>query len=182
MARTYPAGFDNDSMYLFYAVELEFDSGTVRLWNGTHDAQIESNTFTGAGSLLSISDVEETGEIAARGVTMTLSGLDTSFVSTALAENYQNRHARILFGTISGSTYTAYTLFRGRMDVMTISEGAESATITLTAENRLIDLERARSYRYTSEDQKALYPNDLGLDYVADLQEKEILWGRTSEA
>ena len=182
MARTYPAGFDNDSMELFYAVELEFDSGTVRLWNGTYDATIEGETYTGAGSLLSISEVEETSEIAARGVSMSLSGLDTSLISTALQENYQNRNARVLFGTISGSTFTAYTLFRGRMDVMTISEGAETATITVTAENALIDLERARSLRYTSESQKALYPNDKGLDYVADLQDKEILWGRTSEA
>ena len=182
MARTYPSGFDDASMVLFYGVELEFDSGTVRLWNGTHDAVIEGETYTGTGSLLSISEVEETGEIAARGVSMSLSGLDNNFIYTALAENYQNRNARILFGTIENSTYTAYTLFRGRMDVMTISEGADSATITITAENALIDLERPRISRYTSEDQKTKYPNDLGLDYVADLQDKEILWGRTSEA
>lgn len=178
MSRSSPTGFLNDTMQLFYAVELEFDSGTVRLWNGTHDATIEGEVYIGSGSLLDISEVEETGEIAARGVTMTLSGLDAGFVATALAENYQNRPARILFGTISGATFSAYTLFRGRMDVMTINENAEQAAISVTAENRLIDLERPRSYRYTSEDQKALYPNDKGLDYVADLQDKQVLWGR----
>lgn len=178
MTRAVPSEFSNDSMTLFYGVELEFDSGTVRLWNGTHDAIIEGETYTGSGSLLSISEVEETGEIAARGATVTLSGLDAGFIATALAENYQNRPARLLFGTITDNVYTAYTLFRGRMDVMSISEGAEEATISLTIENRLIDLERPRSSRYTSEDQKARYPNDLGLDYVADLQDKQILWGK----
>lgn len=178
MARNYPSDFDNNSMVLFYGVELGFDSGTVRLWNGTHDAVIEGETYTGAGSLLSISEVEETSEIAARGVSMTLSGLDSSILSVALQENYQNRTARVLFGTVSGATYTAYTLFKGRMDVMTVSEGADTATVNITAENALIDLERARSIRYTSEAQKQLYPTDKGLDYVADLQDKEILWGR----
>jgi hypothetical protein len=48
----------------------------------------------------------------------------------------------------------------------------------LTAESRLIDLERSRERRYTSEDQKIDYPNDKGLEFIADLQDKEIVWGR----
>lgn len=179
--RTSPAEFLDASMEVFYAVELEFDSGTVRLWNGTYDASIEGETYTGAGSLLSISEVEETGEIAARGANLSLSGIDNGFLSTALTEEYQNRPARVLFGVISGGVYSAYTIFEGRMDVMTITEGAETSTISLAIENRLIDLERPRSFRYTSEDQKQFYPNDKGLDYVADIQEKEVLWGKKSE-
>jgi len=147
MTRAVPLEFSDDSMVLFYGVELFFDSGTVRLWNGSHDAIIEGETYTGSGSLLTLSEIEETGEIAARGATVTLSGLDAGFVATALAENYQNRDARILFGTIVNNTFTAYTLFRGRMDVMTINEGAETATISLAIENRLIDLERPRISR-----------------------------------
>jgi len=176
--RPAPTGFSDTALEVFYAIELAFDSGTIRLWNGTYDATINGNVFTGAGGLLGISEVEETGEIAARGVSMVLSGIDPSFVSIALQENYQNRLATILFGTIENGVTSAYTLFRGRMDVMTITEGADTATIEITAENRLIDLERPRNFRYTSEDQKATYPDDFGLDYVADLQDKEILWGR----
>jgi hypothetical protein len=63
------------------------------------------------------------------------------------------------------------------MDVMTIDETGETCSITLTAENRLIDLERPRVRRYTSEDQKSLHPNDKGFDFVNSLQEAEIKWG-----
>ena len=63
------------------------------------------------------------------------------------------------------------------MDVMTIDDNGETANISLTAESRLIDLERARERRYTSDDQKVRHPNDTGLDFVASLQEKEIAWG-----
>jgi len=178
MTRAAPSGFSDDSMYLFYAVEFEFDSGTVRLWNGYTDAQIEGETYQAAGDLLNISNVEENGEIAARGASVTLTGLDTSLVSVVLSEDYQNRPARIMFGTIESGVYSAYTLFKGRMDVMSITEDGQTASIDITIENRLIDLERPRVYRYTSEDQKAKYPSDLGLDYVADLQDKQILWGR----
>jgi len=177
--RAAPSSFLNDSMEVFYAFELEFDSGVVRLWNGTYDAIIGGETFLGAGTLLGLSEIEETSEIAARGVSMTLTGVDPGYVAVAIGEDYQNRNASILFGTIDSGIFTAYTLFKGRMDVMTITEGADYATIEITAENRLIDLERPRNFRYTSEDQKSKYPSDLGLDYVSALQDKQILWGRT---
>jgi len=41
-------------------------------------------------------------------------------------------------------------------------------------------LERARVARYSSGYQKTLYPNDLGFDFVEDLQDKKISWGRAS--
>ena len=64
------------------------------------------------------------------------------------------------------------------MDTMVIADEAETASLSITLENRLVDFERARVRRYTSEDQKIDFPNDKGLEFVADLQEKEILWGR----
>ena len=179
--RTAPTNFEADSLNPFIAIDLAFDSGNVRLWNGYGEITIGSDTYTGAGSLLAISSVEETGEIAARGVTMTLTGISSDLISVALSENYQNRSAKIYIGTISDTnTISSYQLFGGRLDVMNIEEAGETATISVTAENRLIDLERPRSRRFTSEDQKSLYPNDLGLDYVNDLQDKTLDWGKST--
>ena len=179
--RSSPSEFNQDSLAPFVAIDLDFDSGSVRLWNGYTDLDIDGDTFIGAGSFLSVSSVEETAEIAARGITMTLSGIDASLISVALAENYQNRAARVYLGAIqSDGTIQSYQVFAGRLDVMTIEEAADTATIAVTAENRLIDLERPRIRRFTSEDQKALYPGDLGLDYVNDLQDKTLDWGKST--
>jgi hypothetical protein len=51
----------------------------------------------------------------------------------------------------------------------------------MLVENKLIDLERARVARFTSGYQKSIYPNDKGLDFIEDLQDKKIPWGRKSE-
>jgi hypothetical protein len=172
-----PSGFGDASFTGFVAVELLFDSGAVRLWNGYGDLVINTATYTGAGQFLNISAVEENAEIGAKGVALTLSGLNSTILSYALNENYQYRVLNIYVGSISGGTASSYKAFSGRMDVMTINEDAESCTISLTAESRLIDLERPRVRRYTSEDQKALYPGDLGFDFVNSLQEATIRWG-----
>ena len=63
---------------------------------------------------------------------------------------------------------------------MTVQESVETAVITVSVENRLIDLEKPRVRRYTPEDQKIDLPfnvRDNGFDEVASVQNKEIIWG-----
>ena len=79
-------------------------------------------------------------------------------------------------------------IFSGYMDQMNIDEGPDSTTITLTVENKLVALERPAGTRYTSAYQRDTYPTagagstpDKGLDFVAGLQTKKIIWGATPE-
>lgn len=179
MSKPVPDGFLDASVNLFYAVELLFDDMTIRLWSGIGDKVIDGALYEGVGDLLEISPVNEDGDLSAKGVSISLAGLDPQIIAIALAENYQNRPARLLFGSLSDAgAVDYYTLFRGRMDVMSIEEDGESAKVTISAENALIDLDRPRVLRYTSEDHKKRFPNDKGFDFVADIQDKEISWGK----
>ena len=178
MARNSPANFNSDTVNFITAVEMSFDSGAVRIWNGYHPITIEGEEYLGLADLMSVSGFDESMEIAAKGADVAIAGFDSSVISIALQENYQNRPMRIMVGTLDNGVATVYTVFRGRMDVMDINEAGGTSVISVSAENRLIDLERARSSRYTSEDQKTYYPGDLGLDYVAELQDKSIDWGK----
>ena len=67
------------------------------------------------------------------------------------------------------------------MDQMNIDEGPNTSTITLTVESKLVALERPAGTRYTSAYQKSVYPGDLGMDFIEDLQDKEIIWGRSPD-
>ena len=163
----------------FFAIKLAFDGGDVKLWTGYGDITVASETYTGGGELLSISPIEETVEIAAKGVNFALNGIDSSLVSVALTENYQGRSAKVYLGVISSGAVVSdpYLVFDGRMDVMTIEDAGDTASISLSAESRLIDLERSRVRRYTNSDQQNQFPGDTCLRFVADLQDKEIAWG-----
>ena len=183
MSRSLTTAFQNQlsasTLEPFFAIKLNFDSGDLRLWTGYGEITVASETYTGGGQLLNISPVEETVEIAAKGITMSLNGIDASLVSLALTENYQARSAKVYLGFISSGSVVSdpYLAFDGRMDVLSIDDSGETANLTMTAESRLIDLERARERRFTSDDQKLRHPTDTGLDFVASLQEKEIAWG-----
>lgn len=187
MSRTVPAALltalDGDEIEVFYAVDLAFDSGNMRLWTGYGNKTIGGQTYTGTGNLLTIDGLEEASDLSARGTTLTLNGLDSTIINYALTEEYQGRLVTIYWGVGSETV----EVFSGYMDKMTIQDAAESATISLTVESRLIALERPNIRRYTRESHagvrtaKGLSGSDTFFDWVTKLQDKQIVWGRATE-
>ena len=200
------SNISRDVVYPFFAVELEFDSpNTIRMWTGQGTLVLEDGTeWVGLGTLLDISSIEETSEMAVKGATLTLSGVPSEVLSLALRERYQGRVCNIYFGTFSesgsllqeggsyillqdGSKINLQTgeagfnqMFSGYMDQMNIGDDPDTCTIELNVENKLIDLERARVARYTDGYQKSIYPNDRGLEFVAGMQNREVPWGKAT--
>lgn len=173
-----PSNFNNDELRPFFGVELSFDSGTLRFWNGYQSITVAGDSYTGAGNLLSISTIEENVEIRANGVSIELNGIPSDIISIALNESYQNREAKIYTGTVAEDlTVQSYLAFSGLMDTMTIGEDGGTARISLAVENQLITLERTRELRYTSREQKRLFSGDKGLDFIDNIQDKQIQWG-----
>lgn len=183
MSRTVPAGILNalagEVVEPFYAVDASFSSGAVRVWTGIGDRVINGNTYTGAGALLSISGMDEVADLSAKSITVTLTGLDPAILSLALGEPYQRRKLTVFFGVQSESSVVE--IFSGQMNTMTIEDSGDVSTISVMVDSKLVELERASNRRYTSESQKSRYPNDTFFDYVAKLQDRQIVWGRESE-
>jgi hypothetical protein len=163
---------------VFWACDLLFDSpNEIYFWSGIGDLELDGNTYTGAGDLISISEIRESSDIAAYGAQLTLSGIPNELVELALQEPYQGRKANVRFGVVTPpSTYTVFTVFSGEMDQMDINMGPETTTISLDVESRLIDLERPRIRRYTDGDQRARFPNDRGLEFLTRLQSESLNW------
>lgn len=180
MSRTIPAAMltalAQPNVQPFYAVEFSLDTAPLRFWTGYGDKTIEGNTYSGAGSLITISGLEEAVDLSAKNATVSLSGIPEEIVSLALQEPYQNRACRILFGVTDVTDVVE--VFGGFMDVMSIQDSGDTSSITVTVESKLVQLERSKIRRYTEESQKARHPNDTFFSFVTDLQDKEIVWGR----
>jgi len=186
MSRTIPSSLlsvlGNAEIEPFYAVEMQFDSGTMRIWTGYGDKSIGGNTYTGTGNLLKIEGLEETSDLSAAGTTLTLNGLDSTIITYALTEEYQGRLAKIFWGVNGVSD--VIEVFSGYMDQMIIQDQGDSSTIQLSLESRLIVLERPNIRRYTSESQKGvraqdgLVGDDSFFNWVTQLQDKRVPWGR----
>lgn len=182
MSRTVPAtlltALAQPEVQPFYAVEMLFDSGAVRIWTGYGDRTIDGSTYTGAGTLLNIDGLAEVSDLSAKSITVSLSGVAASLVSLALQEPYQRRKCRVLFGTVDVSAFVE--VFSGQLNTMQIEDSGEASTISVLVDSKLVELERSSNRRYTSESQKARYSGDTFFDYVSAIQDAEIVWGRKS--
>jgi hypothetical protein len=173
------------AVHVALLVELETSAGTVRVWSGIGELVFNGETFLGVGHLGGIGPIQESGqEVRANAITLQLSGIPAALISTALETQYQGRQARIWLAFFTAGAFSAPALvedavliFRGRADTMQILDGPETATITVTLESRLADLTRPRVRRYTHEDQVTRFPGDLGLEFVTEVQNREITWG-----
>jgi hypothetical protein len=181
----------------FYAVEFGFDVrsgfdvngdpieyGPVRFWTGYGDRVIEGDTYLGSGTLMSVGDVETVADMSAPAITITLSGIPGNLISLALQEPYQRRECRIYFGAIinDAGDHSVFTAYVGKLNKMTIEDSAETGTIAVLVDSLLIEADKAAGWRYTSESHKSRLGNstDTFFDYVAAIQDAEIVWGRKS--
>ncbi|MBL4699870.1 MAG: hypothetical protein JKX85_01300 [Phycisphaeraceae bacterium] len=170
---------DSNHVSAALAVSFVFDSGELNLWTGIGELQVDGKTFVGNGAFTASSDIKESTEVVANGVTFSLSGIDPAIISIALQEEYQGRPVQawfVLFDSAGNVIQNPIDIFAGLMNTMAINEGEETSAISVAVENRLIALDRAKERRYTPEDQNIEFPGDKGFDYVAGLQNAEVVW------
>ena len=154
MSRIVPSSlitaWSGDTAEPYFAVEFMLDVksgldvdgnpieyGPLRFWNGYGERTIESETYYGAGQLINIEGISEVADLAAQGLTITLDGLPSSIVSAALQEPYQRRLCRVYFGDVSVSDVV--NVFSGRLSKMTIEDSAESGTIQVQVDSKLVE-------------------------------------------
>lgn len=165
-----------------FLVSLDWPSGAVYAWTGFGDIVWAGQTYVGTGNAGSISEVRESRDGAANGVTLSLSGIPSSELAHSLEDNSQGRAGKVWLGLLTAAGALdgdPYLLFSGFIDVCPSEDSGETCTISVKLEKELID-SRARGRRYTHEDQQIEHPGDLGFEFVAGIADKQIAWGSST--
>ena len=165
------------------AVELMFDAAPVRLNGSLVPIMIGGVEFAGVGQLGSISTIEETAELQSAGIRLALTGIPRDALALALTEPCQGRRCTVwevwLDRETGGVIADPSVVFRGRMDTMSARLG-EVATVEVTIEDRLTDMDRPNLALYADEDQRRAHPTDGFFRFVPATAEKEIVWPAAS--
>ena len=191
MARSIGSSFDtqisSNSVRPFFAFKIGYSTDQLRIWTGYHTITIDSEDYIGGGNLIQLDSVNESADLKATGIAIGLTGLDSSILSSAISQVANGVPAELYFGvlTTTGSGASAnttvvdtpYLLFEGFLDEISIADTGATSDISFTIENKMVVLEKPVDRRYTDQDQKNLFANDKGLEFVADIQLKAIAWG-----
>jgi len=171
-----------------WLVDLEFKGTpdfTVYLWNGIGDITFNSNVYQGNGWLQKVTTPAEDGESTAHGIDIIMTGIPQTILSAILSNVSQSKRARVRLAFLDSSGFIIgdpYLVFEGNIDVPEIIESSDEPQIRFAIENDLIDLDRARDFRFTDESQKAAIfesgVTDKGFEYVAGMEDWEGYWGK----
>ena len=112
---------------------------------------------------------------------ITLSGCDTSLLPEVLNQTVLGSPVTIVLALYDASgtiVSSPATIWSGRLDQPKISVGAESFTIELACESRLMDMNVPCNRVYTNEDLQLTTPGDLGCSFVSSLAQRTLNpWG-----
>lgn len=171
------AALSRSPLPLALLVELEL---TLPLYLNTAslDLTLGGTTYYGTRGLGKIEAIAESpAEI--KPLRFELSGVPGESIALALAEPVQGKPVRIKLALFDPDTYALLDVslrWAGRLDVMTITDGDGTATITVQAEHAGIDLVRPQTSLYSNAEQQRLHPGDPSFQYIAEQADMKIVW------
>ena len=154
----------------------------VNLNTANADMTLNGVTYLGTRGLGKIDEIKDTSAETAQ-LKFEMSGVPSSHIALALAEPVQGKAVRIKVAIFDPATYQLLDVrlrWAGRLDVMTIVDSANTATLSVTAEHAGIDLLRPVNSIFSDAEQRRLAPGDLFCQYVSDQAEQRVVWPAAS--
>lgn len=174
------AAISSGDMAIAQLVHLAFPSGVVALNTSNWNLVWSGVTYIGASGLGSISAiVDKPGEV--QGLTFDISGGDPARISLALdsADEVQGSVVTIRTALIETTNYTildAPIEWLGKCDTMSIGEDGVTASVSVTAESKAVDILRGNPSTYSDPDLQVRFPGDLAFNLIVSQVDKPIVW------
>ena len=160
-------------------VQATFANETIYAWSGRGNIDWNGQTWIGTGSLLNISTIEESSTVEAKGISISLSGIDNTLLQECLAQFQVSLPVYVYFALFDASNNllpSPVLSFSGRTDQPTIDMDVQTSTITIACESVLMDMNVPVPYRYDAPTQLIFAPDDLAFSYVNSIQNIPIYW------
>lgn len=162
-------------------VTVDLDTGGIfYLTDGSQAVTWNEIEYSPAGDLLRVPDIEESGTPTVRKLTVTLSGINRSFIATILANSYIDRRIQIwkaFFDDEWNLLEEPLPVYDGRIDRPVIEDDPEAGTcnVNLEVSNAFVDWYRRRGRRNNPHECKIWFPDDEGFEF-SDQVTRALLW------
>ena len=170
----------------FHLVKLSFDDVSYFLSDAYIPVTYDSNTYTPTGSFLAFSDIVETNEANIETISISLSGVDTTYINLFLSGGYLDRTVQIYKAFLDSNDALVsdpLLIFDGRLNNPVIKEDVEAGTSTVAvqASSLFVDFDRINTRFTNNESQQSFFAGDTGFRF-SSVVVKELNWGMTTGA
>ena len=163
------------------ATLIRFDfSSVLYLTDCDRDISALSATWNSSPHFLGVGDVKETADLRVNTVDITLSGVEQSYVSLFLSQNYIDVPARIYRAVLDDNDVvigSPILVFNGVITSYDIQDSKSDSTVTVQIASHWKDFEKENGRKTNDNSQKIHFPNDEGFEFAAKTI-KDLKWGR----
>lgn len=164
-------------------IEIGF-STPIYLTNASFDISSNisgtSRTYLSNGHLRSITGVNETNRPTKNTLSISLSGVDQTYISVALNENIINDNVFVYRGFLDSSNALIsdpFLLFYGTIDEYKISDNTTTANLIISITSHWGNFSKTSGRTTTDNSQQRFFSSDKGMEFAA-LTVRDIKWGR----
>ena len=170
----------------FHLVKLSFDDVSYFLSDAYIPVTYDSDTYTPTGSFLAFSDIVETNEANIETISISLSGVDTTYINLFLTGGYLDRTVQIYKAFLDSNDALVsdpLLIFDGRLNNPVIKEDVDAGTSTIAvqASSLFVDFDRINTRFTNNESQQSFFAGDTGFRF-SSVVVKELNWGMTTGA
>ncbi|MDW8258602.1 MAG: hypothetical protein RML32_04090 [Gammaproteobacteria bacterium] len=175
--------FAAESVIFAVLVEMQFASGTVRVFNGSGEIIYNGQTYSGIGEYGSISSITERPDARdIHSVTLQLAGDDATMQAKVTdRDEYFGRACIVHVAPFNQQTLQPIAVepavFHGLMDVLTLQRSEGQITMQLTVRHHMSLWAQTTPAYYTHEYQRTIDSSDNGLSLVHTVTTRQIYWG-----
>ena len=163
------------------ATLIRFDfSSVLYLTDWDRDISALSATWNSSPHFLGVGDVKETSDLRVNTVDITLSGVEQSYVSLFLSQNYIDVPAKIYRAVLDDNDVvigSPILVFNGVITNYDIQDYKSESTVTVQIASHWKDFEKENGRKTNDNSQKIYFPNDEGFEFAAKTI-KDLKWGR----
>tara|TARA_R110000822_G_scaffold59380_4_gene148243 strand:- start:860 stop:1414 length:555 start_codon:yes stop_codon:yes gene_type:complete len=163
------------------ATLIRFDfSSVLYLTDWDRDISALSATWNSSPHFLGVGDVKETSDLRVNTVDITLSGVEQSYVSLFLSQNYIDVPSRIYRAVLDDNDVvigSPILVFNGVITNYDIQDSKSESTVTVQIASHWKDFEKENGRKTNDNSQKIYFPNDEGFEFAAKTI-KDLKWGR----
>jgi hypothetical protein len=164
----------SDTLRPVFLMHLGLDSYDLYAWSGLGDLSYDSQTWKGEGIVLSWPNIKESINLVADNISIELSANYEYSIDITDPEKYRGKICKIYIGfldSVGGLVANkTYQIFSGNISQISGSENTINNTHTVSAESKLVELQKPKSSRYTHQSQLQLFAGDNGLEYAGSAQ------------
>lgn len=137
-------------------------------------------TYEAINGFLGMSEPAESKDLRVNSVNLTVSGVDQSFISIFLNQNWINRRViirRVVLDSSNAVIGTPISLFDGQISQFQIDESVDSSEVTISVASQWADFERKAGRLTNNNSQQYFFSGDKGFEFAANTV-ADIKWGR----